>query len=112
MPIHTFHDELIGVSDSGTQFDQKTEKYPDSKLMCLQHVCVVNHDKNNSRANVGFFTGQQIMWLGHIICSSDGIYYAKSFPVWFQSPRNILIRWLAINSDDKVEAYIYGYYKD
>ncbi len=112
MPRHTFHDELIGVSDDGTQFDQKTQKYPDNKLMCLQHVAAVNHDKNNARVNIGFITGQQVMWLGDIICSSDGIYYYRSFPVFFQSPRSIIARWTAINSDDKVEVYLYGYYQD
>lgn len=112
MPIHTFHDELIGVSTSGTVFDQKTEKYPDNRLMCLQHVCAVNHDKNNARVNVGFVTGGQIMWLGDIICASDGIYYSKTFPTWFQSPRNIIARWTAINSGDRVEVYVYGYYKE
>ncbi len=112
MTLHTFHAELIGVSDGGTNFDQKTEKYPDNKSMCLQHICVVNHDKNNARVNVGVVTGQQIMWLGHIICSADQIYYNQAVNVFFKSARNIIARWNATNSGDRVEAYVYGYYRD
>jgi len=112
MPIHTFHDELKGVSDSGTKFFQKTSKLPENRLMCLQHACAVNHDKNNARVNIGFNTGGSIMWLGDIICTSDGIYYSKSYPVWFHSARNIIAKWTAVNSGDKVEVYVYGYYKD
>lgn len=112
MTLHTFHDELKGVSDGSTNFDQKTEKYPDNLSMCLQHICVVNQDKNNSRANIGVITGQQIMWLGHIVCSSDQIYYDKAYNVFFKSARNIIVRWNNTSSGDKVEAYVYGYYRN
>ncbi len=112
MPLHTFHDELKGVSNGDTNFDQKTEKYPDNHSMCLQHVCVVCQSANNRRANIGVFTGQQIMWLGHIVCQSDQIYYYQEYNVFFKSARNIIVRWNNTSSGDEIEAYVYGYYRD
>ncbi len=112
MPKYTFHDEMKAVGTSGNLLDMKSSKYPDNKLMSLQHVCVVNHNKNNSLARIGFITGQQVMWIDTIKCVTQGTYYSKTYPVWFLSPRQIIVRWTNIDSGDNVEAYLYGYYQD
>ncbi len=109
---HTIQAELQTTCAALEPTDMKVNILPNNHLVCLQNVCVGNMNANNMYVYVGVIIGGSIMWITMIECASDKKYYSWTGELYFKSCKTIILRCNNVNSGDKIEGYVYGYYLD